>query len=200
MAAADRPRSPEIVVKEWVRPGDLLWLAAGVALVAAVMWIQVAVPVGDQVRVGTDSAFPKYADTHRTPLQLPMIAALGWVGAKFASQLKSPLAARLDQDGIRLYADTRFGLRMTVGAPKAEAPWSAIGRMVLRRRRSRRLGFLPVWTTVLSFERPSGRRYGTSASLSPWSLRKVAAGAARFAPHVEVVDERRQGKRRVVGP
>jgi len=114
------------------------------------------------------------------------------------SQLKSPLAARLDQDGIELFADTNFGLRMKVGAPKAEAPWDAITRVVLRRRRSKLLKLIPVWKTMVSFERPSGRRYGQSASLSPWSVRKVAAGISRFAPNVEVVDESDPGKRRVI--
>ncbi|SDE53673.1 hypothetical protein [Glycomyces harbinensis] len=199
MAAPDRLPSPAVIVKEWMRPGDLLWLAAGLALIGAVVLVQMQVPPGDQVRIGADSAFPKFADTNRTPMQLPMIAALGWVAAKFGSHLKSPLSARIDADGIKLYADSKYGIRMKIGAPKAEAPWSAIKCVVVRRRRSRVLKVLPVWSTVLSFERPSGKRYGHGASVSPWSLGKVAAGVARFAPQVEVVDDRR-GKRRVLAP
>jgi len=198
MARSAQPQSPEITVKEWVRPGDILWLAVGVAMIAAVAWVQTNVPLGDLVPVGNDAAYPQHVDTHRTPLWIPPFAVLAGVLLKFSTQLTSPLAARLDQDGIKLFADTRFGLRMKVGAPKAEAPWDAIKRVVLRRRRSKLLKFIPVWTTVLSFERPSGRRYGQSASLSPWSVRKVAAGISRFAPHVEFVDERTPGKRRVI--
>jgi hypothetical protein len=200
MAPSAQPQSPEITVKEWVLPADILWFAVGAAMIAAVAWVEANVPVGDLVEVGNDSAYPKYVDTHQTPLQIPLLMVLGFVLAKFGSQLKSPLAARLDQDGIKLFADTNFGLRMKVGAPKAEAPWDAIKRVVLRRRHSKLLKFIPVWKTMLSFERPSGRRYGQSAILSPWSVRKVAAGISRFAPNVEVVDERNPRKRRVIKP
>jgi hypothetical protein len=200
MAPPAQPQSPEIIVKEWVRPGDILWFAVGVAMIATTVWVQVNVPTGDLVPVGNDSAYPQYVDTHRSPLLVPPLLVLAIVSVKFGSQLASPLAARLDQGGIKLFAEIRFGLRMKVGAPKAEAPWDAIKRVVLRRRRSQLLKFIPVWTTMLSFERPSGRRYGQSASLSPWSVRKVAAGISRFAPHVEFVDERNPGKRRVITP
>lgn len=200
MAASARPRDPEIVVNEWVRPGDILWLALGVAMIAAIAWVEANVPVGDLVEVGNDSAYPQYIDTHQTPLEIPLVMVLGWVVLKFGSQVRSPLAARLDQDGIKLFADTNVGLRMKVGAPKAEAPWDAIKRVVLRRRRTKLLRFVPVRQTIVSFERPSGRRYGRSAGLSPWSVRKVAVGISRFAPHVEFVDERGSGKRRVVTP
>ncbi|MEU4602466.1 hypothetical protein AB0F43_05760 [Kribbella sp. NPDC023972] len=198
MAPSAQPQSAEITVNEWVRPGDILWFAVGVAMIPAVVWVLEIVPAGDLVEVGNNSAYPEYVDTHRSPLLIPPILVLAIVSVKFGSQLASPLVARLDQDGIKLFADTRFGLRMKVGAPKAEAPWDAIKRVVLRRRRSKLLKFIPVRTTVLSFERPSGRRYGQSASLSPWSVRKLAAGISRFAPNVELVDERNPGKRRVI--
>ncbi len=200
MTPSARPQNPEVVVKEWVRPGDIPWFALGAAMIAAMVWVQVNVPVGDLVEVANNSVFPSYVDTHRSPLLMPLVGVLGWVAAKFASQLRSPLAARLDQDGIRLFVDIDSGWRMKVGAPKAEAPWDAIKRVVLRRRRSKLLKFIPVWKTMVSFERPSGRRYGQSASLSPWSVRKVAAGISRFAPHVEFVDERSPGKRRMIKP
>lgn len=191
MAQSARPRSPEVIVKEWVRPGDILWFAVGVAMIAAMVWVSTKVPRGDLVEVGNNSAYPEYVDTHHFPLLILPIAVLAIVVAKFGFQLASPLAARLDQDGIKLFADTNFGFRTKIGPPKAEAPWDAIQRVVLRRRRSRLLKVIPVWKTVLSFERPSGRRYGQSATLSPWSAKKVAKGIARFAPHVEFVDERR---------
>jgi hypothetical protein len=198
MPPAAQPQSAEITVNEWVRPGDILWFALGVAIIPAIVWVLTQVPAGDLVEVGNDSAYPKYVDTHRSPLLIAPIVVLAIVSLKFGSQLASPLAMRLDQDGIKLFADTRFGLRMKVGAPKAQAPWNAIERVVLRRRRSKLLNFIPVRTTVLSFERASGRRYGQSASLSPWSVRKLAAGIARFAPNVELVDERNPRKRRVI--
>ncbi|NIK58321.1 hypothetical protein [Kribbella shirazensis] len=190
----------EITVNEWFRPWDFLWLAAGIAAITAIVWITVAVPAGDLVPLGNNSAFPKYADTHRAPLLIPLFAVLGWVGLKFACQLQSPLAARLDQHGIKLYAGTNFGLRTKIGPPRAEAPWDAIARVVLRYRPTKLLKFIPTRTTVLSFERPNGKPYGHRASVSPWSLHKIAAATTHFAPHVEVTDERYPRKPRVVTP
>lgn len=111
MAQSARPPSPEIVVKEWVRPGDVLWLGAGVAMVVAVVWVLTSVPAGDLVEVGNDSAYPKYVDTHRSPLLILPIVVLAIVVVKFSSQLASPLAARLDQDGINLFACEEGGCR-----------------------------------------------------------------------------------------
>lgn len=199
MAQDARPGSPEVVVKEWVRPGDILWFGVGVAMIAAMVWVVTNVPA-ELVEVGSSGAYPEYVDTHQAPLLILPILVFAIVVAKFGFQLASPLVARLDQDGIKLFADSNFGFRAKTGPPTAEAPWDAIARVVLRRRRSQLLKFIPVWTTVLSFERPSGRRYGQSASLSPWSVRKVAAGISRFAPNVEFVDDRNPAKRRVITP
>jgi hypothetical protein len=161
MAPPAQPLSPEIIVKEWVRPGDILWFAVGVAMIAATVWVQVNVPTGDLVPVGNDSAYPQYVDTHRSPLLVPPLLVLAIVLVKFGSQLASPLAARLDQGGIKLFADIRFGLRMKVGAPKAEAPWDAIKRSAGRIRRRAQSGEAPRDHAV---ERP-GSEYPAAQTL-----------------------------------
>jgi len=83
MAPSARPQSPEIIVKEWARPGDILWFALGVAMIAAVAWVEANVPVGNLIEVGNVSAYPKYVDAHQAPLEIPLLVVLGWVMLKF---------------------------------------------------------------------------------------------------------------------
>lgn len=39
MSPSAQPQSPEITVKEWVRLGDILWFAVGVAMIATIVWV-----------------------------------------------------------------------------------------------------------------------------------------------------------------
>ncbi|MEU8222519.1 hypothetical protein [Kribbella sp. NPDC048915] len=195
------PDSREITINEWFRPADLLWLAVGVLAIATGVWVLASVPEGDFVEVGNNSAYPQGVDTHRAPLLVPLIAVLGFIGLKFGLQLRYPLAARIDRYSVKLYARTgRLGLRFRPGPPLAEAPWDAISRIVLRYRRTKVLNLIPTRTTVLTFERPNGKPYGHTATLSPWSLPAVAAATARFAPQIQVTDERNPNNPRIHTP
>lgn len=89
---------------------------------------------------------------------------------------------------------------MKTGKPLAETAWNAIDRPGLRYRHTKPLKFFPVRTTVLHFERPNGKPYDHTASLSPWSLRKIATAARLFPPHIEVTDERHPDKPRAITP
>ncbi|MDA2808325.1 hypothetical protein [Nocardiopsis suaedae] len=210
MSGSGRPS--EITVKDRLRLSTWLWLSFGLLVLLAAPWLVTAAGTGEvMVRdpvTGLDT--PTYAWAARLT---GVLALLGYpllltIGLFF----RGP-AVRLDDERIRLR-----------GRSKVSARWSEVDRIVLWRRRVRRLGFIPGWEPQVGIvadndrtkgfqQAASGRRW-EAGDLRPngvpeWlpggvqkrSVRlsfrcgpELAAGVARFAPDVPVVDGRDPGE------
>ncbi|MCD0447267.1 hypothetical protein LO763_26995 [Glycomyces sp. A-F 0318] len=211
----------EVTVHERPRPHDLVLFAVVLALLVALPWMLVS--AGSEPVDHRD----QYTRTNMTvPAWLGILALivpfLVWPGMKAWNLLARPAAATLGPGGIRLYDDTRGTYARS---KKVNLAWAEVQRIVLWRRRSRWLGFIPVWTTRVGIEKrgdgcedgrheptaeerssPGHRSDGSpirlgakldsrSVRLGPAAFKDVAQAAARYAPHVEAVDERVFGGR-----
>ncbi|MEU6860182.1 hypothetical protein AB0B28_15070 [Glycomyces sp. NPDC046736] len=223
MKAGSRSQS---AVHERIRPQDAVLFLVTAALLVALPWMLVSagsepVEYRDQ-RTLTDVTVPAWSG-----LLAFVIPFLVWPGMKAWYLLKKPAAAKLGPGGMRLFDDFS-GLYLRQGAKKVNLGWDEVRRVVLWRRRTLWLKCIPGWTSQVGVEkrddwyeadlreptakdlnsrehRPDGSpiRLGCmlrsrSVRLSPAAFNHLAAEIARFAPQVEVVDERTFGKRRVL--
>ncbi|WP_026922645.1 hypothetical protein [Glycomyces arizonensis] len=218
----------EITVTERVRTADLVWFAITAALVAATPWMLMDAS-GETVEY-RDSRGMWQEGPAEVGLLLLVAAVVLSVGLKAFNLLRGPVAVGMDGKGIRLFADAGWGMHLRKDAPVVAVPWDEVERLVVWRRPGKLLGLIPVRTTMLGVEKSSNwyevsqrepserqrrseghRKNGVpvrlghmmlaqSVRLSGRAAADVATGAARFAPGVEVVDERRAGAREVIAP
>lgn len=218
----------ETTVTERVRTGDLVWFAITAALVAATPWMLMDAS-GDTVEYRDSRGMWQEGPAEAGLLFLVAVVVLP-VGLKAFNLLRGPVAVGMDEKGIRLFADAGWGMHLRKDAPAVDVPWGEVERLVVWRRSGKLLGFIPVRTTMLGVEKSSNwyevsrrepserqrrsdghRKNGVpvrlghmmlaqSVRLSGRAAEDVATGAARFAPSVEVVDERSAGERQAIVP
>ncbi|THV23533.1 hypothetical protein [Glycomyces paridis] len=214
----------EVAVAERARVRDVVLFAVTAVAVAATPWMLVSAgsdPVYYRDSRGLDTEAPAWAG-----VLVYLVPLLAWSGAKLFHLLRSPAAAVVGPGGIRLYGEAIGGLYLRKEEVRVEAPWEQVQRIVLWRKQSKWLWCLPVWQSqvgvlktsdwyTVSRREPSRReresrevrrdgspvRLGAmlrarSVRLSPRGAEAIAAAAARFAPGVEVWDERVHGKSR----
>ncbi|THV41271.1 hypothetical protein [Glycomyces buryatensis] len=221
-------KSSEIVVADRVRLGDLLWFAAAAAGVVATPWI--LIDSSDETVEYRDANGFEGETVAVIPLAALLFLTFAWVATKAYHLLRGPAAGRFGPDGVRLYPEGIRSLRIREDTPAAEAPWDEVKRLVLWHRREKLLFFIPGWRTQLGLEKTidyyaitakeptekqrtsaDHRKDGSpvrlghmllsrSVEFHPRGARSVADAVAAFAPHIEVVDERRHGVSRVIEP
>lgn len=215
---SDHGRLPEITVKDRIEPSTWLWLSFGLLVVLAAPWLLIAAGTGEVTTRDLVTGFETQTWAWVGPLML-VLAALGYPLMLVISVFFRGPAVRLDAERIQLR-----------GRSKVFARWSEVDRIVLWRRRVRRFGCIPGWepqvgvvpnnSRTKGFQQvASGRRWDIgdlrpngvpewlpggvqkrSVRLSHRCGPELAAGVARFAPDVLVVDERDPGQATPVEP
>ncbi|MCC3765058.1 hypothetical protein K3N28_18525 [Glycomyces sp. TRM65418] len=218
----------EVTVSERVRPQDLILFAITAVAVVATPWMLMSAgsePVFYRDSRGVDTEAPAWMG-----VLVYLVPLLGWSGIKAFYLLKSPTAAVIGPDGVRLFDEGVGGLYLRHDEPNVNLPWDEVSRVVLWRRRRKWLGFIPVWESRVGVEKttdwygvtqrePSAKQrqsretrpdgspvrlgamlYARSIRLGSHGARAIATATARFAPGVEVVDERFFGKPQVIEP
>ncbi|WP_205324539.1 hypothetical protein [Glycomyces sp. YM15] len=216
----------ETAVHERIRPCDLALFLVTFAFLVALPWMLVSAgsepaEYRDQ-RSNTTFTVPDWLG-----LLAFFVPFLVWPGMKAWNLLAKPAAATLGPGGMRLYDDIR-GSYAREGRKTVNLSWSEVQRIVLWRKRVRWLGCIPGWTSQVGVEkrgdrhevsrreptaeersspghRPDGspirlsaELHSRSVRLGPAAFKEVARAAARYAPQVEVVDERVHGDRRIL--
>lgn len=225
MAASSRS---ETAVPDRLRIHDLVLFILTLALLAALPWMLMSagsepVEYRDQ-RTLNDVTVPAWLG-----LLAFVVPFLVWPGMKAWYLLQRPAAATLGPGGIRLYDDVG-GLYARKDAKTVNLSWGEVQRIILWRKRTHWLWIIPGWTTQAGVEKPDdwyqvSRREPTAAErgnpghrddgspirlgamlksrsvrLGPAAFKDLAQAAARYALHVEIVDERFHGKRLVLRP
>ncbi|HEU5130393.1 MAG TPA: hypothetical protein VFU12_20610 [Glycomyces sp.] len=220
---------PQVAVAERPRPFDLALFAVTAVVLAATPWMLVDAGTETaryrDHQTGRDLEGPAWMGV--LVFVLPLLA---WAGMKAYHLIARPAAAVLDRRGARLYPEAVGGLYMRSGTPRVDLPWDEIDRMVVWRLRKRWLGCIPGWESRVGVQKtdewhevsqreptpkqrssPASRRDGTpvrlgsmlksrSVRLSPRAARRLASAAERFAPRVQVADERVPGESRTIEP
>jgi hypothetical protein len=222
MTPESNAREPEIIVAERVRPRDMVLFAITLAALAVAPWAIASAgsePVSYQNSSGSDSEAPAWLG-----VLVPLVPLAIWSGLKAYCLLRRPAAAIASPGGIRLYSEDVAGMYARHTEPDVDLPWEEVARIVVWRIRTKVLWLIPAWEARIGVEkttdrygvtqreateeqlqsresRPDGSpiRLGAmlnsrSVRLSPRGAVPIAAAAARFAPRVEVVDERCFGK------
>jgi hypothetical protein len=217
-----------VTVTERVRARDLVLFAITALVVAALPWMLVSAgsePVSYQDSQGQDTDMPAWLG-----VLILLAPLLGWSGIKVYHLLKNQAAAVIGPSGIRLYIEGFGGMYLRQENPIVDVPWDEVARVVVWRLRQKSLGFIPVWESWIGVEkttdwhevsqkeptekqrqsaeaRPNGSPvrlssmlYSRSVRLGPHGAKAIATATARFAPRVEVVDERVFGKSPVIEP
>jgi hypothetical protein len=186
------------------------WIWAGIGLLIATVTVLWMIAAGSETIMIRDR-YIWVNETEAYAWQPPLYIGLFLFGYPLVHTmlLFRPLpAARLDAAGITF-----------LGGPKVRAKWSEVDRIVLWRKRVKRLGF-ETWTSQAgivrrgertdNFQRSAQAKQWTTADLRengvpawlPGGIHKssvrlvparaeaLAAAVARFAPGVQVVDER----------
>jgi hypothetical protein len=215
----------ETAVADRLRPHDLVLFVVALVLVATLPWMLASAGSGPveyrDHQTGQDRTAPAWVGV--LVFAVPFLA---WTGMKACNLLAKPAAATLGPGGLRLYEEIG-GLYMRRDTPDVDVPWTEVRRIVLWRRRTRRLGFIPGWVTHVGVEKtddwyqvsrkePTARElatrdhrrdgspirlgsmlYARSVKLTPAAARRLAAAVARYAAGVELVDERVAGAPRI---
>lgn len=219
----------QVAVAERLRPFDLALFTVTAAVLAATprMLIDAGTETVEyrDHQTGRDLEGPAWMGV--LVFVLPLLA---WAGAKAYHLLARPAAAVLDPRGVRLYPEGAGGLYARSDTPAVDLSWDEVDRVVVWRLRKRWLRFIPGWESQVGVQKPDewhevsqrepttkqrnspeARRDGTpvrlgsmlksrSVRLSPRAARRLAAAVERFAPHVQVADERVFGKSRRIEP
>lgn len=218
----------EVTVTERVRARDLVLFAITAVAIVAAPWMLMSAgsePVPYENSQGADAEAPAWVG-----VLVFLVPLLGWSGIKAYYLLKHPAAAIVGPDGIRLFDEGGGGLYLRHDEPHVRLAWDEVERVVLWRLRRKSLGFIPAWESQVGVEKPndwyavsqreptekqrespearpdgSPVRLGAmlnarSVRLGPHGAKAIATAAARFAPHVEVADERRFGKPKSIEP
>ncbi|RKS05045.1 hypothetical protein DFP74_0633 [Nocardiopsis sp. Huas11] len=211
-------RLTEITVKDRIEPSTWLWLSFGLLVVLAAPWLLTAAGTGE-VTV-SDRVTGLETQTYA------WVGPLMWVLAALGCPLLLVIGLFFRGPAVRLNAE-RIQLR---GKSKVFARWDEVDRIVLWRRRVRRFGLIPGWEPQVAvvpnnartkgFQQVASGRQWDASDLRPngvpeWlpggvqkrSVRlsyrcgpELAAGIARFAPDIPVVDERDPGQATPVEP
>jgi hypothetical protein len=217
----------EVAVAERVRPRDLVLFAVTAAAIVATPWVLTSAgsdPIAYRDSRGLDTEAPAW-----TGVLVYLVPFLAWSGMKAFHLLRRPAAAIVAPNRIRLFPEIA-GLYMRAETPRVDLPWDEVERIVVWRIRRRWLWCIPGWESRVGVERTTDwyevaqreptkkqqasrdvRRDGSpvrlgamlnarSVRLAPRGAATIAAAAARFAPGVQVVDERFPGKPRVILP
>lgn len=228
MTPDSKAREHEVAVAERVRPRDVVLFAITIAALAAAPWAMSSAgsePVTYQDSSGSDSEAPAWMG-----ILVPLVPLVIWSGLKAYHLLRRPAAAIVGPNGIRLFSEDFTGMYMRHGEPDVDLPWEEVSRVVVWRMPTKVLWLFPAWESRIGVEkttdwfgvtqrepteqqleskeaRPDGTpvRLGAmlnsrSVRLSPSGALPIATAAARFAPGVKVVDERRFGKRMIINP
>jgi hypothetical protein len=216
-----------VPVPERVRVRDLVLFACTAVAIAATPWMLTSAgsdPIAYRDSRGLDTEAPAWMG-----VLVYLVPLLAWSGMKAYHLLRRPAAAVLEPGRIRLYPEIG-GLYLRSETPRVDLPWDEVERIVVWRIQRKWLWCLPVWQARVGVERTSDwyevaqreptkkqresrefRRDGSpvrlgamlnarSVRLSPRAAEAIATAAARFAPGVPVVDERRPGKPEVIEP
>ena len=211
-------RLPEITVKDRIEPSTWLWLSFGLLVVLVAPWLLTAAGTGEVMVRDRVTGIETQTYAWAGPLML-VVTALGYPLMLMIGMFFRGPAVRLDAERIQLRGRSKVFVR-----------WSEVDRIVLWRRRVRRFGFIPGWepqvgivpnnSRTKGFQQvASGRRWDASdlrpngvPEWLPGGVQKrsvrlsyhcgadLAAGVARFAPDIPVVDERNPGQAIPVEP
>ncbi|WP_205325360.1 hypothetical protein [Glycomyces sp. YM15] len=228
MTPESKAREHEVEVAERVRPRDAVLFAIAVAAMAASPWAFSS--AGTELVTYEDSSGSESEAPAWVGVLVPLVPLLLWSGFKAYHLLRRPAAAIVGPHGIRLFSEAFTGMYMRHEEPDVDLPWEEVARIVLWRMPCRVLWLIPAWEARIGVEktndwygvsqreptekqlrsreaRPDGSpvRLGAmlnsrSVRLSPRRAVPIAEAAARFAPRVEVVDERFLGKRATITP
>ncbi|SDE16400.1 hypothetical protein [Glycomyces harbinensis] len=218
----------EVAVIERVRPRDVVLFAITAAALAAAPWMLISAgsdPVAYRNATGGDSEAPIWLG-----VVVPLVPLLVWSGIKAYHLTRRPVAAIAGPGGIRLFSEDSGGMYARFREPDVDLPWEEVERVVVWRLRTRPAWLFPAWESRVGVEkttdrygvtqrgpteaqrrsreaRPDGSpvRLGSmlnsrSVRLSPRGAVRIAEAAARFAPGVEVADERFHGRSETLGP
>jgi hypothetical protein len=218
----------EIAVTERVRPRDVVLFAITAAALAAAPWMLISAgsePVAYRNSTGGDSEASTWLG-----VLVPLVPLLAWAGIKAYHLTRRSVAAIAGPGGIRLFSEDFGGMYARFREPDVDLTWEEVERVVVWRLRTKLLWLFPAWESRVGVEkttdrygvtqrepteaqrrsnesRPDGSpvRLGSmlnsrSVRLSPRGAARIAEAAARFAPGVEVVDERLHGRSETLGP
>jgi hypothetical protein len=225
--AAESNPDHEVAVAERVRPRDLLLFAITAVAIAATPWMLTSAgsdPIAYRDSRGLDTEAPAWMG-----VLVYLVPFLAWSGMKAFHLLQRPAAAIIDPDRIRLFPEIG-GLYLRAETPRVDLPWEEVERIVVWRIRRRWLWCIPGWESRVGVERTTDwyevaqqeptkkqqasrdfRRDGSpvrlgamlnarSVRLAPRGATTIASATARFAPSVNVVDERTPGEPQVIQP
>jgi hypothetical protein len=218
----------EITVPERVRARDLVLFAITSVALLATPWMLVSAgsePVFYEDSQGHETEMPAWVG-----VLVYLIPLLAWSGLKVYHLLENPAVAVAGPDGIRLFGEVGGGLYARKDEPVVDLPWDEVERVVLWRIRRKWLGFIPTWESRVGVEKttdwygvtvkkPNAKQRQSRAArldgspirlgamlksrsvrLGPHGAKAIAAATARFAPRVEVIDERTFGKPERIDP
>jgi len=218
----------EVVVTERVRPRDLVLFTITAAAVIATPWMMISAGT-EMVSYRDSNGADNEAPAWMGPL-IFVLPLLVWSWLKLRHLVRRPVAATAGPGGIRLFAEDGGGMYARHDKPDVDLPWEEVERVVVWRIHGKWLGFIPVWEARVGVEkttdwygvsqkepnakqrqsrevRPDGTPVRLGAMLNSRSIRlasrgavQIAAATARFAPGIEVVDERFFGAPRAVKP
>lgn len=218
----------EVAVTERVRPHDLVLFAIALALVVFTPWMLVS--AGSELVLYRNEQGLEVETPAWVGVLMLLVPFLGWAAVKAYHLLRRPVAAVVGPGGVRLHAESVSGLYLRDEEPSVDLPWDEIVRVVLWRERRTWFGFVPVWQSQVGVEKTTdwygvsqreptakqrqsreSRKDGSpirlgamlrsrSVRLGPHCAEAIATAAARFAPRVEVVDERVFGRSPVIEP
>lgn len=215
---AKRVMGEQVTIKNPIEPASWVW--AGIGLVIAIVTALLVAAAGGETIMIRDR-YVWTSESEGYAWQPPLYIGLFLFGYPLVHTLLlfRPLpAARLDAAGITL-----------LGGPKVRAKWPEVDRIVLWRKRVKRFGIV-TWTSQIGIVRRSERTdnflrsaqakqwtaadlrengvpawlpggiHKSSVRLVPARAEALAAAVARFAPDIQVVDEREPNHPKPVTP